>query len=199
MKSLGLMSGLMFLGSVLSFASLAIVHEFGPGECSREATARRELTVAHALAEHRQGLLDAAERRLAQATTRQIIEPRQPLVLPEPERVVPFIRAILDGAPVDELRFVDADIAAAFSGCIYLTGTPTEMQLARELRRFREESFFVRESHVRCAACDTVTRAGDVRPCSGCGGESPWVVAMRALIAPPAVTYGTDDAPEEGR
>lgn len=186
----------VFFGSVLSFVALTVVH-VGPGECSREALALVELRDARAerdaAVEREAATAQRAEqlaREVRLAHQRQIIEPRAPLVLPEPEMVAPLVLAIPDERPPDELQFMDADIAAAFSGCIYPTGTPTQVQLARELRRFREESFFVRDATVRCP-CATLTRTGDIRPCPGCGGESLWVLAIRAIVAPRASRGGT--------
>ena len=39
----------------------------------------------------------------------------------------------------DELPFVDADIQAAFKGKVYYIGTPSMVQLAREVRLLREQ------------------------------------------------------------
>lgn len=37
----------------------------------------------------------------------------------------------------DELQFVDKDIRKAFEGKVYIIGTPTQVQLAREIRLLR--------------------------------------------------------------
>lgn len=180
-----------FFGSILAFASLAVIHEYGPGECSREAMARTELGAelreARASNDVAHSVFDAAE-----AVT--------------PDGRIATLAVTADGRPVDEMQFVDADIAAAFSGCVYLTGTPTQVQLARELHLAREmwssiyAAFVTRgvdlRQQVQCPSCAMWSFAGDIRPCSGCGGESPWVLAMRAIVAP-RVSQATDDAREE--
>lgn len=48
---------------------------------------------------------------------------------------------IIDGGPVpiDELKFVDADIADEFRGKAYFVGTPTLTQLVRNINKMNEQ------------------------------------------------------------